>query len=144
MKCNTTSCQLNSNWYCENPRDGRHYKLQQPHLEQLCDYVDDKNRLKSHSDVPESLRQALILESQRKPKKATVPTSEVPYHHPVNINLLPAQAMRSIEATIPQNPSFSFPAIPGDRVTAMEEFFKWLESQYTNESYIAVFEGLGM
>lgn len=139
MKCNVTSCQLNSDWCWENPTDGKHYKLRQPHLEQLCDYVDDDNRLESHSDVPESLRRALILESQKKPRKPTMPTSEMPYHHPVNINLLPAQATRSMEATLPPHRSFSLPVIPGDRVTAVERFFKWLISQYTNESYIADF-----
>ncbi|QKX62541.1 uncharacterized protein TRUGW13939_09702 [Talaromyces rugulosus] len=139
MKCNTTSCQLNSDWCWENPKDGKYYKLRQPHLEQLCDYVDDENRLESHSDVPESLRRSLILESQRKSKKATMPTSEMPYQHPVNINLVPAQATHSMDASLPPTPSFSFPEIPGDRVTAVEKFFEWLESQYTNESYKADF-----
>ncbi|PCG88691.1 Hypothetical protein PENO1_108860 [Penicillium occitanis (nom. inval.)] len=91
MQCNSRSCQLSSDWCWEDPRDHRHYKLRQPHLERLIDFVDKEDgKLESHDDVPQDIRRDLILESQagRKSKKAGALTTGL---HPVNINVLPAQ-----------------------------------------------------
>jgi hypothetical protein len=40
MRCNVRSCQLKSDWCWEDPQDGKHYKLREPHIERLIDYVD--------------------------------------------------------------------------------------------------------
>lgn len=52
MQCNVRSCQLNSDWCWEHPQDGKHYKLREPHIERLIDYMDDGNTLDGHGDVP--------------------------------------------------------------------------------------------
>ncbi|KAL3430172.1 hypothetical protein BDV09DRAFT_179010, partial [Aspergillus tetrazonus] len=48
----------------EDPKDGRHYKLRQPHIDRLVDYVKKGGKLESHADVPQGICRDLILESQ--------------------------------------------------------------------------------
>ncbi|KAF5017030.1 hypothetical protein F66182_11109 [Fusarium sp. NRRL 66182] len=64
MQCKVPSCQLNSDWCWEDPHDGKHYKLREPHLERLIDYVDHDGKLEGHGDVPRDIRQDLVRESQ--------------------------------------------------------------------------------
>ncbi|KAL2801614.1 hypothetical protein BJX63DRAFT_169250 [Aspergillus granulosus] len=71
MQCNVRSYQLNSDWCWEDPKDSKHYKLREPHIDRLVDYVEKGGKLESHGDVPRDICRDLILESQtgRKSKK---------------------------------------------------------------------------
>ncbi|KAL3456945.1 hypothetical protein BJX64DRAFT_269775 [Aspergillus heterothallicus] len=93
MQCNFWLCQLNSDWCWEDLKGSKHYKLREPHIDRLVDYVEKGGKLESHGDVPQDIRRDLILESQtgRKSKKDNALASRSPYH-PVSINVLPAQA----------------------------------------------------
>ncbi|EZF29621.1 hypothetical protein H101_06714 [Trichophyton interdigitale H6] len=143
MQCNVSSCQLNSDWCWEDPKDGKHYKLRQPHIERLCDYVDNGGRLEGHDDVPRDIRRDLALESQagRKFRKSSSSATGVPYP-PVSINVLPAQAPPASLVTSSSGRPSSVNeqlVIPGPREESVREYCKWLESQATEEAYKADF-----
>ncbi|KAL4744306.1 hypothetical protein BDW72DRAFT_209112 [Aspergillus terricola var. indicus] len=123
MQCNVRSCQLNSDWCWEDPKDSRHYKLREPHIDRLVDYVGKGGKLESHGDVPRDIRRDLILESQtgRKSKKDNSLASGTPYH-PVSINVLPAQASTASMIS-PSPPRSSSPRV----------------AQYGDEAYKADF-----
>ncbi|KAL4863057.1 hypothetical protein BDV12DRAFT_189930 [Aspergillus spectabilis] len=116
MQCNVRSCQLNSDWCWEDPKDSKHYKLREPHIDRLVDYVEKGGKLESHVNVPRDIRQDLILESQtgRKSKKDSSLASGSPYH-PVSINVLPAQASRA---------SMISPSHPDPHLPACNEAYK--------------------
>jgi hypothetical protein len=116
-QCNIRSCQLNSDWYWEDPKDSKHYKLREPHINRLVDYVEKCGKLENPGDVPRDIRRDLILESQtgRKPKKDNSLASGTPYH-PVSINVLPAQAsMASMISPSPPRSSSPRLIIQGDQ-----------------------------
>ncbi|KAI7974043.1 hypothetical protein EIK77_009238 [Talaromyces pinophilus] len=142
MQCNVKSCQLNSDWCWEDPRDGKHYKLREPHLDRLIEYVDNDGKLEGHGDVPRDIRQDLIRESQtgRRSKRANSPAKGSPYH-PVNINVLPAQTQQALMATpSPTRPSIAESLmIPGPREQAIRNYCKWLELMATEDDYKADF-----
>ncbi|KAL3468787.1 hypothetical protein BJX99DRAFT_265821 [Aspergillus californicus] len=50
----------NSCW--EDPKDRKHYKLREPHIDRLVDYVEKGGKLESHGDVPRDIRRDLVLE----------------------------------------------------------------------------------
>lgn len=138
MRCNVSSCQLNSEWCWEDPKDGKHYKLRTPHIERLIDYVDNDGKLEGHDDVPRDIRRDLIRESQtgRKSKKGNSPVNGSLY--PVNINVLPAQTHQALTAA----PSSSRPSptveslsIPGLQEQAIRDYCKWLELMATEDDY---------
>lgn len=141
MQCNVRSCQLNSDWCWEDLKDSKHYKLREPHIDRLVDYVEKGGKLESHGDVPRDIRRDLILESQtgRRSKKDNLLASGSPYH-PVSINVLPAQASRASMIS-PSPPSSSSPhvVIQGDQVAAVNDYCKRLESQCSDEAYKADF-----
>ncbi|KAL4951760.1 hypothetical protein BDW69DRAFT_201237 [Aspergillus filifer] len=141
MQCNVRSCQLNSNWCWEDPKDGRHYKLREPYIDRLVDYVKKGGKLESHANVPRDIRRDLILESQtgRKSKKNNSLASGSPYH-PVSINVLPAQTSRASMIS-PSPPSSLSPRviIQGEQVAAVRNYCKWLESPCSDEAYKADF-----
>ncbi|KAL3442695.1 hypothetical protein BJX65DRAFT_321198 [Aspergillus insuetus] len=123
MQCNVRSCRLNSDWCWEDPKDSKHYKLREPHIDRLVDYVEKGGKLESHGDVPRDIRRDLILESQtgRKSKKDNALASGSPYHL-VSINVLPAQASTAPMIS-PSPPRSSSPrvVIEGDRVAACSD-----------------------
>lgn len=141
MQCNVRSCQLNSDWCWEDPKDSKHYKLREPHIDRLVDYVEKGGKLASHSDVPRDIRRDLILESQtgRKSKKDNLLASGSSYH-PVSINVLPAQESRaSIISSSPPRSSSPRVVIQGDQVAAVKNYCKWLESRCSDDIYKADF-----
>lgn len=140
MACHVSACQLQSDWCWEDPVDSKHYKLREPHIDRLVDHVEKGGRLESHNDVPRDIRRDLILESHtgRKSKKAKSSAHETPYH-PVSINVntqtppAPSAALSSPRSSPPEL------VIRGDQVVAVKNYCRWLESQYTDESYKADF-----
>ncbi|KAL4997260.1 hypothetical protein BDV10DRAFT_195336 [Aspergillus recurvatus] len=138
MQCNVRSCQLNSDWCWEDPKDSQHYKLREPHIDRLVDYVEKGSKLESHGDVPRDIRRDLVLESQtgRTSKKNDSLASGSPYH-PVSINVLPAQTSRA--SVISPSPPRSLSPRQGDQVAAVKDYCKWLESRYSDEAYKADF-----
>ncbi|KAL4918747.1 hypothetical protein BDW62DRAFT_217518 [Aspergillus aurantiobrunneus] len=124
------------------PKDSKHYKLREPHIDWLVDYVEKGSKLESHGDVPRDIRRDPILESQtgRKSKKDNSLASGSPYH-PVSINVLPAQASTASMIS-PSPPRSSSPRviIQGDRVAAVKDYCKWLEAQCSDEAYKADFQ----
>lgn len=143
MRCHVRSCPLRSEWCWEDPRDKTHYKLRAPHLGRLVDYVYKGGSLKSHEDVPDDIRQDVVLESQagRRSKKAdNVPSSAgVPY--PININVMSAETARSSTVTsssLRRSPDGRL-VITGPREAAVRKYCKWLESHATEEAYKADF-----
>ncbi|KAL5042235.1 hypothetical protein BDW71DRAFT_217086 [Aspergillus fruticulosus] len=126
MQCNIRSCQLNSDWCWGDPTDGRHYKLREPHIDRLVDYVEKGGKLESHADVPRDIRRDLILDAS-------------PYH-PVSINVLPAQtSMASMISPSPPSSLSPRVIIQGDQVAAVKDYCKWLELRCSDEAYKADF-----
>jgi hypothetical protein len=142
MRCDVRSCQLNSDWCWEDPQDGKHYKLREPHIERLIDYVDNDGKLEGHGDVPRDIRRDLIRESQtgRRSKKANSPANGSPYH-PVNIHVLPAPTQQALMAApSPTRPStVESLLVPGPREQAVRSYCKWLELKATEDDYKADF-----
>ncbi|KAH1892502.1 hypothetical protein KXV57_003847 [Aspergillus fumigatus] len=62
MQCNVRSCQLNSDWCWEDPKDSKRYKLIEPHIDRLVDYVEKGGKLESHSDVPRDIPDLYIIQ----------------------------------------------------------------------------------
>ncbi|KAF3389969.1 hypothetical protein DPV78_011722 [Talaromyces pinophilus] len=143
MRCNISSCQLNSEWCWENPKDRKHYKLQTPHIKRLTDYVDNNGKLEGHDDVPRDIHHDLIQESQtkRKSKKATSPVNRSRY--PVNINILPAQTQQVLTAAPSSTrppPTIESLSIPGPQEQAIRDYYKWLELMATEDDYKVDFQ----
>lgn len=66
LHCPGRPCR-NSQGYCwRDPRGGKHYKLLTVHLRQLVEYVMGGNKLDSHNDVPDQVRQQLYAEADQR------------------------------------------------------------------------------
>ncbi|KAL6229324.1 hypothetical protein BDW75DRAFT_103988 [Aspergillus navahoensis] len=124
-----------------DPKDSKHYKLREPHIDRLVDYVEKGGKLESHGDVPRDIRRDLILESQtgKKSKKDSSFASGSSYH-PLSNNVLPAQALTASMIS-PSPPRSSSPrvVIQGNQVAAVKDYCKWLEARCSDEAYKADF-----
>jgi hypothetical protein len=54
MQCNIRSFQLNSDWCWEDPKDSKHSKLSEQHIDRLVDNVEKGGKLENHGDVPQT------------------------------------------------------------------------------------------
>ncbi|KAK5788084.1 hypothetical protein VI817_009042 [Penicillium citrinum] len=89
MRCDIRSYPHKSDWCWEDPKDKRHYKLRNPHLERLIDYVDEGGILDGHDNVPNDIRRDLVLESQAgKRSKKTDASNPEPLYHSTIVNVL--------------------------------------------------------
>lgn len=142
MRCDVRSCPHKSDWCWEDPKDKRHYKLRNPHLERLIDYVDEGGILDGHDDVPNDIRRDLVLESQagRKLKKTDASTPEPPYHSTI-VNVLSGKdgSTSTVTSSPPRTLAEESLIIAGPRESAVKKYCKWLESRATEETYKADF-----
>jgi hypothetical protein len=142
MRCDVRSCPHKSDWCWEDPKDKKHYKLRNPHLERLIDYVDEGGILDGHDDVPSDIRRDLVLESQtgRKSKKADTLTPE-PLYYLTIINVLLGKdgSVSTVTSALPRTLAEEPLIIAGPRELAVKKYCKWLESRATEETYKADF-----
>jgi hypothetical protein len=124
MRCSVPSCSNFGQWYWQDPKGRKHYRLRKPHLMKLTAHVDNGGKLDSHNDVPEDIRQALYLEAQQKLERASNKTNNqlalnAPY--PINISLLPAQGTGTHESVIATSPPRPTPSSKRVKITVLRD-----------------------
>jgi hypothetical protein len=145
MRCPGAPCNLGP--YCWGDPDGKkRYKLNTHHLRDLIRHVEKGKELRSHSDVPEHIREQLYAEDQQRLKghqrANSAPAANFPH---INItNVLPGQPHQSppLGSSPALAPVPDMPAIPltinhlgiaGKRDVVMGEYFAWQEEQVQGE-----------
>jgi hypothetical protein len=92
------------------PRGQRHHRLKTHYLKALVKYVEQGAVLKTHDDMPDSLREQLYTEEDwRNEKRNKLPDNSA-MCPPININVLPA---RSSQQLVPKPANDALPAKTG-------------------------------
>jgi hypothetical protein len=142
MQCPGSPCDLGQ--YCWRDSFGKkHYKLRTHHLKALVEFVERGNLLRDHDDIPEEIREQLMLEErQRQERQAkSSSTTSTPNYPPITItNVLPqshqSPSVNAIEATpapVVRLTSIACLEIPGSRDRAVREYSEWQQSKVDDD-----------
>ncbi|KAJ5547520.1 hypothetical protein N7513_004754 [Penicillium frequentans] len=108
----------------------------------LVGYVEEGGLLKTHDDVPESIREKLYIQEQQRLERQKGGTQSTNGYPPINItNVLPVQASPLSMPTTPTpmpilcpgKAPLDFFEIPGLRDLAVAEYSDWQQSQVNDE-----------
>ena len=139
MRCPGPPCTYQP-WCWRDSLTNKRYKLKTHHLRALVNYVEKKNKLYSHDDIPEDLRQQIYREEEStQSKQLTTASSNVPSIQITNV--LPSHA--SPEPEKERRPEGKHLLIPGLRDVAVQDYCEWQQSQVRDESLKAEFQNAG-
>jgi hypothetical protein len=137
MRCTGPPCGLGP--YCwRDPSGNKHYNLKTHHLRSLIRHVEEGNKLLSHEDVPQNIRQQLNDEEQQRSKRQQKVAASSLTIPPINItNVLPGQPSQSSMISFPgPNSAVGLPTnssscldIPGLRDVAVQNYCAWHQSK---------------
>jgi hypothetical protein len=88
LRCPGRPCQNSQGWCWRDPHGGKHYKLLTIHLRQLVEHAKEGNKLDSHHDVPDHIRQQLYAEADQRIER-------------LQNSRTPASAMSQVQAGTP-------------------------------------------
>ena len=124
--------------WCD-PFGKKRYRLNTHYLRELVRYAEEGNELRTHSDVPQRIRDQLYAEDQQRLKghqrSTSAPAANFP---PINItNVLPGHTppLGSSPALTPVPDMSQLPLtitrldIPGNRDELVEEYCEWQQGQ---------------
>ncbi|KAJ5675345.1 hypothetical protein N7462_008242 [Penicillium macrosclerotiorum] len=133
MQCSSGACELGPHCW-RDPISKKHIKLTVQNLRALVRYAEEGGLLKSHDDVPESIREKLYIQEQQRFERQKGGAQSTNGYPPINItNVLPAQASPlSVPATPTPMPTSYRPGVPGLRDVAVAEYSDWQQSQVNN------------
>lgn len=148
MRCPGPPCHLGP--HCWRDTAGKkHYRLLTHQLKRLVRYKEEGNKLESHNDVPDDVRQELYaVEQQRfehQQKSRHTSASGMP---PIQItNVLPGQDS-TISRTLPNGtaePEFRQQRlkIVGQRDVVVQEYTEWQQSQVLSDDLKTQFSNAG-
>jgi len=146
MRCPGPPCRHEGQYCWQDPEGKRHHRLKTHHLKALIKYVEQSGVLKTHDDVPDSVREQLYAEENQrvdKNKKAANNSAIGSMCPPININnFLPAgtsqQSTPPLSANEATPAKFSCPEpimIHGPLDVAVEEYAEWQLSRASNEMF---------
>ena len=147
MRCPGPPCHLGP-YYWRDPAGKKHYKLKTHQLKSLIRHVQQGGQLRTHSDVPEDIREQIYAEDQqrleRHQKLTNIPTSNLP---PINItNVLPGSSHQaymtnsSMADHVPEPPPATPLVVPGFRDAAIKEYCDWQQSKVVDLAWKAGFQ----
>ncbi|KAJ9493518.1 hypothetical protein H2202_011006 [Exophiala xenobiotica] len=133
MRCPGPPCVKHS-WCWHDTQTQKGYTLKGHHLRTLVRYVEDKNCLKSHDDIPDSLRQLIYAEEEQYMRRKRVDRGSVSFDRtPIQItNVLPPQS--STESETMQRPETKRLDIAGLHDVNVQKYCDWLKSRMQEES----------
>jgi hypothetical protein len=109
LRCPGRPCQNSQGWCWRDPHGGKHYKLLTIHLRQLVEHAKEGNKLDSHYDVPDHIRQQLYAEADQRIERrqnSRTPASAMPQMQAgTPTAILTAGAMQSSPETRQTEPS---------------------------------------
>lgn len=141
MRCSSGACELGPHCW-RDPISKKHIKLTVQNLRALVGYVEEGGLLKTHDDVPESIREKLYIQEQQRLERQKGGTQSTNGYPPINItNVLPVQASPLSMPTTPTpmpilcpgKAPLDFFEIPGLRDLAVAEYSDWQQSQVNDE-----------
>lgn len=146
MRCSSGACELGPHCW-RDPISKKHIKLTVQNLRALVSYAEEGGVLKTHDDVPESIREKLYIQEQQRLERQKGGTQSTNGYPPINItNVLPAQSSLSVPTTPTPMPTTGlgiappdFLEIPGLRDLAVAEYSDWQQSQVNDEKLKAEF-----
>ncbi|OGE46894.1 hypothetical protein PENARI_c093G12216 [Penicillium arizonense] len=147
MRCSSGACELGPHCW-RDPISKKHIKLTVQNLRALVSYAEEGGVLKTHDDVPESIRERLYIQEQQRLERQKGGTQSTNGYPPINItNVLPAQASplsvpttpTPMPTTGPGKAPPDFLEIPGLRDLAVAEYSDWQQSQVNDEKLKAEF-----
>lgn len=147
MRCSSGACELGPHCW-RDPTSKKHIKLTVQNLRALVNYAEEGGVLKSHDDVPESIREKLYIQEQQRLERQKGGTQSTNGYPPINItNVLPAQTSplsvpttpTPMPTTCPGKAPPDFLEIPGLRDLAVAEYSDWQQSQVNDEKLKAEF-----
>ncbi|KFY47126.1 hypothetical protein V494_00147 [Pseudogymnoascus sp. VKM F-4513 (FW-928)] len=144
MRCPGPPCHLGPHCW-RDPIGKKHYKLKTHQLKSLIRHVEHGGQLRSHDDVPESIRQQIYAEDQQRleryQKPTITPSSNLP---PINItNVLPGPSHQSVTSVSPmadQPPPITPLGVTGFRDAAVKEYSNWQQSKVVDLAWKAEFQ----
>ena len=134
MRCPGPPC-VHKPWCWHDTQTQKRYKLKGHHLRTLVRYVEDKNPLESHDDIPDSLRQQIYAEEEQYMRRKRVDSGSVSFDRtPIQItNVLPPQS--STESESVQRPEIKRLDIAGLHDVNVQDYCDWLKSRVKKESH---------
>jgi len=155
LHCPGRPCR-NSQGYCwRDPRGGKHYKLLTVHLRQLVEHVMGGNKLDSHNDVPDQVRQQLYAEADQRASRCPDPRPLPAPMQQVQADTQAATTMPGLVRSVPEpgQPSSTgatvAPAvlesldIPGPHEDAIRNYVTWQQGQATSDEWISQYAKAG-
>ncbi|CAG7985292.1 unnamed protein product [Penicillium salamii] len=151
MRCPSPSCHLGPHCW-QDPNGKKHYQLRTHHLKRLIAYVEGGGILECQDDVPDAVREELVLEEQQKleilqsKSNKKVACGNYP---PININFMGGQPHLQSPAAYSTAASDTSPAqngqtldqliIDGPRDVAVREYSAWQETNVVDDNLKAQF-----
>lgn len=141
MRCSSGACELGPHCW-RDPISKKHIKLTVQNLRALVSYAEEGGLLKTHDDVPESIREKLYIQEQQRLERHKGGAQSTNGYPPINItNVLPAQASplsvpttpTPMPTSCPERPPPGFLEIPGLRDVAVAEYSDWQQSQVNDD-----------
>jgi hypothetical protein len=147
MRCSSGACELGPHCW-RDPISKKHIKLTVQNLRALVGFAEEGGVLKTHDDVPGSIREKLYIQEQQRLERQKGGTQSTNGYPPINItNVLPAQTSSPSVPTTPTPMPTTCPGkappdcleIPGLRDLAVAEYSDWQQSQVNDEKLKAEF-----
>lgn len=155
LRCPGRPCQNSQGWCWRDPHGGRHYKLLTVHLRQLVEHVKGGNKLDSHHDVPDQVRQQLYAEADQRNQRLSM-SRQTPSVTPQMQAATPAALVRpGAMQSLPEPGQADSPAaalapavlesldIPGLHKDAIRDYVTWLQGQATSNEWISQYAKAG-
>jgi hypothetical protein len=146
LRCPGRPCQNNQGYDWRDPRGGKHYKLLTVHLRRLVEHVMGGNKLDSHNDIPDHVRQQLYAEADQHASRCQdARRTPAPMQQ--------SQAATQAATTTPEQASSTAatiaPAvlesldIPGPHEDAIRNYVLWQQGQATSDEWISQYAKAG-
>jgi hypothetical protein len=155
LRCPGRLCQNSQGWCWRDPHGGKHHKLLTVHLRQLVEHAKEGNKLDSHHDVPDHIRQQLYAEADQRIERrqnSRTPASAMSQMQAGTPTAIPTPgAMQSSAEPRQTGPSTVAIApallesldIPGPHEDAIRDYVTWQQGQATTEDWISQFAKAG-
>lgn len=153
MRCPGPPCHLGPHCW-RDPVGGKHYRLLTHQLKRLVQYKEQGNKLKTHEDVPNDVREELFAVEQqrleREHKTSAASASKVPSIQITNVmpgNIASASGEGSTQAHHAANSAgsgmYKRLVMPGHRDIMVSEYTVWQQSQVQHADLKAEYDKAG-
>lgn len=154
MRCPGRPCKNNQGHYWRDPHGGKHYKLLTAHMRKLVTYMNEGNNFESHHDVPDTIRQQLYAEADKRNEAHRDTGSPHPRMAQVQMNDCSPASQQGSQQCSPGRTPPTFNAvtrpivldaleISGSHEKAIHDYVKWQQDHADSQEWIGQFAKAG-